>query len=312
MRKRFCTEKKREVLSLITDVTFSNVSCWYDASRRDLKMDVIVPKNRTNHPACPALIWICGGAYRVVNRAVWLPEMMRFARAGYVVASIEYRTSNEAIFPAQLIDVKSAVRFLRAHAKEFCVDPDRIYAMGESAGGTMASLLGVTGEQKEFDQGDHLDQSSAVQGVVDYYGVVDLSDASAERDRMSAAVNQSNDVPYFAFEEFLGVGYGKAEAEKASAIRYISEKTPPFMILHGTKDTVVSMAQSEKLYDALQKKDVPCEFLVIEDAVHGDDLFYQDEVKDAVLQFLNSISGEKEQSSILFQRLPGSSPVRIS
>ena len=290
MRKQLCIEKKREVLSLITDITFSNVSCWYDASRRDLKMDLIVPKNRTNHPACPAIVWICGGAYRVVNRAVWLPEMMSFARAGYVVASIEYRTSNEAIFPAQLIDVKSAVRFLRAHAKEYCVDPDRIYSMGESAGGTMASLLGVTGNQKELDQGNHLDQSSAVQGVVDYYGVVDLSDASAERDRMSAAVNPSNDVPYFAFEEFLSVGYGKAEAEKASAIRYISEKTPPFMILHGTKDTVVPMAQSEKLYDALQKAGIPCEIAVVEGAAHGDDLFYQDEMTDLVLSFLDHLS----------------------
>ena len=228
----------------------------------------------------------------MVNRAVWLPEMMRFARAGYVVASIEYRTSNEAIFPAQLIDVKAAVRFLRAHAKAFCVDSDKIYAMGESAGGTMASLLGVTGDQKEFDQGDHLEQSSAVQGVVDYYGVVDLSGASAERDRGAAEVNPSNDVPYFAFEEFLGVGYGKAEAEKASAIRYISEKTPPFMILHGTKDAVVPMAQSEALYAALQKKGVPCEFAVVEGAAHGDDLFYQDEMTDRIISFLNRLSGK--------------------
>ena len=196
MRKQLHVERKREVLSLVTDVTFANIPCWYGASRRDLKMDLIVPKNRTGHTDCPAIVWICGGA-----------------------------------FPAQLIDVKAAVRFLRAHAKAFCVDSDKIYAMGESAGGTMASLLGVTGDQKEFDQGDHLEQSSAVQGVVDYYGVVDLSGASAERDRGAAAGNQSNDVPYFAFEEFFGVGYGKAEAEKASAIRYISEKTPPFMIL---------------------------------------------------------------------------------
>ena len=214
MRKQLCVERKREVLSLIPNVSFSNVPCWYDASRRDLKMDLIVPKNRTGHPACLAVVWICGGAYRVVNRSVWLPEMMRIARAGYVVAGIEYRTGNEAVFPAQLIDVKAAVRFLRAHAKAFCVDPNRIYAMGESAGGTMASLLGVTGDRKEFDLGDHLDQSSAVQGVVDYYGVVDLSGASAEQDRMDAAVNPNNDVPYFAFEEFLGVGYQKAEAEK--------------------------------------------------------------------------------------------------
>ena len=291
MRKQLCMEKKREVLSLITNITFSNVSCWYDASRRDLKMDLIVPKNRTVHSACPTIVWICGGAYRVVNRSVWLPEMMRFARAGYVVASIEYRTSNEAIFPAQLIDVKSAVRFLRAHAKEYCVDPGKIFALGESAGGTMASLLGVTGNQKELDQGDHLDQTSAVQGVVDYYGVVDLSDASAEKDRKLAAANQSNDVPYFAFEEFLGVGYGKAEADKASAIQYVSEETPPFMILHGTEDAVVSMAQSEKLYNTLQKAGIPCEFAVVEGAAHGDDLFYQDEMTDLVLSFLDRLSG---------------------
>ena len=291
MRKQLCIEKKREVLSLITDITFSNVSCWYDASRRDLKMDLILPKNRTVHSACPTIVWICGGAYRVVNRSVWLPEMMRFARAGYVVASIEYRTSNEAIFPAQLIDVKSAVRFLRAHAKEYCVDPGKIFALGESAGGTMASLLGVTGNQKELDQGDHLDQTSAVQGVVDYYGVVDLSDASAEKDRKLAAANQSNDVPYFAFEEFLGVGYGKAEADKASAIQYVSEETPPFMILHGTEDAVVSMAQSEKLYNTLQKAGIPCEIAVVEGAAHGDDLFYQDEMTDLVLSFLDRLSG---------------------
>lgn len=291
MRKQLCIEKKREVLSLITDITFSNVSCWYDASRRDLKMDLILPKNRTAHSACPTIVWICGGAYRVVNRSVWLPEMMRFARAGYVVASIEYRTSNEAIFPAQLIDVKSAVRFLRAHAKEYCVDPGKIFALGESAGGTMASLLGVTGNQKELDQGDHLDQTSAVQGVVDYYGVVDLSDASAEKDRKLAAANQSNDVPYFAFEEFLGVGYGKAEADKASAIQYVSEETPPFMILHGTEDAVVPMAQSEKLYNTLQKAGIPCEIAVVEGAAHGDDLFYQDEMTDLVLSFLNRLSG---------------------
>ena len=291
MRKQLCIEKKREVLSLITDITFSNVSCWYDASRRDLKMDLILPKNRTAHSACPTIVWICGGAYRVVNRSVWLPEMMRFARAGYVVASIEYRTSNEAIFPAQLIDVKSAVRFLRAHAKEYCVDPGKIFALGESAGGTMASLLGVTGNQKELDQGDHLDQTSAVQGVVDYYGVVDLSDASAEKDRKLAAANQSNDVPYFAFEEFLGVGYGKAEADKASAIQYVSEETPPFMILHGTEDAVVSMAQSEKLYNTLQKAGIPCEIAVVEGAAHGDDLFYQDEMTDLVLSFLDRLSG---------------------
>ena len=292
MRETLSVEKKREALSLIAGVAFANVPCWYDASRRDLKMDLIVPKARRGHAPCPAVIWICGGAYRVVNRSVWLPEMLRFARAGYVVASIEYRTGNEAVFPAQLMDVKSAVRFLRAHAEEFCVDPERIYAMGESAGGTMASLLGATGETREFDRGDHLDASSAVQGVVDYYGVVDLSGASAERDRKAAKDSRSNDVPYFAFEEFLGVGYTEADARMASAKAYITPRTPPFMILHGEKDAVVPPEQSQALYETLESNGVPCDFLMLAGAGHGDDLFYQDEVTDRVIGFLNRLSGK--------------------
>ena len=84
--------------------------------------------------------------------------------------------------------------------------------------------------------------------------------------------------------------FDKAETEKASAGRYISGQTPPFMILHGTKDTVVPMTQSEKLYAALQEKGVSCEFAVVEGAAHGDDLFYQDEMTDFVLRFLNALS----------------------
>lgn len=146
MKSSIKIKKTKEVISLITGIAFSNVPCWYDAARRDLQMDLIVPKNRKNHAKCPAVIWICGGAYMVVNHSVWLPEMIRFARAGYVVASIEYRTSNEAQFPAQLVDVKAAVRYLKAHSEQYCIDPDRIFVMGESAGGTMACLIGATAD----------------------------------------------------------------------------------------------------------------------------------------------------------------------
>ena len=292
MQQQLHVERKREVLSLITDITFANVPCWYNASRRDLKMDLIVPKKRDGHAPCPAIIWICGGAYRVVNRAVWMPEMMPFARAGYVVAGVEYRTGNEAVFPAQLEDVRSAVRFLRAHAKEFCVDPGRIYAMGESAGGTLACLLGTTGEEKDFDRGDYTDQSGAVQGVVDFYGIADLTGSSAEKDRLAAAVRPGNDdVPYFTLEEFLGIGYGKEQAKKASAAAYITPRTPPFMILHGTADAVVPMQQSRLLYDALQKNGVFCNLLFLENAGHGDDLFFQEETTGRILDFLHSLSG---------------------
>ena len=282
--------RTREVLSLITNVTYASVPCWYDASRRDLKMDLIVPKHRKGHSPCPAVLWICGGAWRVVNRAVWLPELVRLARAGFAVASIEYRTSNEAVFPAQLQDAKAAVRFLRAHAEEFCLDPSRFFAMGESAGGTLASLLGTTGDDRTLDTGDNPDQSSRVQGVVDFYGVTDLTASSARKDRENAPAASGNDVPYFTFEEFLGVGYGKEEAERASAVCHVSESTPPFLILHGSEDTVVPLSQSEKMYRALSEKNIPCDLLILEGAGHGDERFYQDSPMDDVLSFLRGLS----------------------
>lgn len=272
--------RKQEVLSLVTNITFSNVPCWYDATRRDLHMDLIIPKQRNGHAPCPVIVWICGGAYMVVDHAVWMPEMVRFARAGYVVASIEYRTTNEASFPAQLIDVKSAIRYLRAHAREYCLDPDRIFVMGESAGGTMACLLGTTGDTDAYDQGDHLTFSSRVQGVVDFYGLTDM-DPNA---RITGGA-----VPYWTMDAFLGGADAAGMAYKASAVNHVSSDTPPFMILHGSEDPVVPLEQSRRLYDTLVQNGVPAEFLILEGAAHGDDRFYQDEMAERIMAFFNKI-----------------------
>ena len=166
-----------EPLAWINGVVYSNRPAWYNVTARALHMDLIVPKERPHHAPQPAVLFLCGGAYMVMDRSIWLPELMTLARAGYTVASMEYRTSNEAAFPAALEDVKTAIRFLRAHAEEYCVDPARIFLMGESAGGTLACLGGVTAGIAEFDRGDWPEQSSAVQGVVDFYGLTDLEHA---------------------------------------------------------------------------------------------------------------------------------------
>lgn len=276
---QIAVEKKREVLSLITGVTYANVPSWYGATRRDLHMDLIVPKNRVGHAQLPCIVWFCGGAFRVMDRAVWMPELMRFAEAGFVVASVEYRTGNEAIFPAPLVDAKAAVRFLRAHAEGFCIDPARIVSAGESAGGAIACLLGVTGEDKSLDQGDWLDQSSSVAAVVDYYGLADMT--------ISLEGFEGNDIiPPWMLEEALGVRYTKEQAEAASAIKRVTPSAPPHLILQGLEDTVVSPSQSRNYYEKLRENGVTAELLELEDAQHGDDLFFQDEVKDRVLQFL--------------------------
>ena len=280
MKETLKIERKREVLSLVTNIAFANVPCWYDATRRDLHMDLIVPKQRMGHKPCPVIVWICGGAYMVVDHSVWMPEMARFARAGYVVASIEYRTTNEAQFPAQLIDVKSAIRYLRAHAQQYCIDPDRIFVMGESAGGTMACLLGTTGNMTEYDQGDHLDVSSRVQGVVDFYGLTDM-DPNA---RITGGA-----VPYWTMDAFLGTENAPQNARIASAVNHIGPDTPPMMILHGSEDPVVPLSQSQRLYEVLQENGVKSEFLILEGASHGDDRFYQDEMVDRILAFLDRI-----------------------
>ena len=237
MKEMWTVKKEREALSLVSGISFANVPGWFNATRQDLKMDIIMPKAWEEHAPCPCVVWICGGAYMMMDRSVWIPELMPLARAGYVVASVEYRTSNQAQFPAQLMDVKAAVRYLRAHAKQFCIDPDRIYAMGESAGGTLACLLGVTGGHPEFECGDHLDQSSSVSGIVDYYGITDVS---------REAVRLDTGVPSWTMDAFLGENFSQEEAAAGSAIHYVSEQTPPCLIFHGTADKLVPIAQSTR------------------------------------------------------------------
>lgn len=274
-------KSEREVLALINDIAFSCVPAWYGATRRNLKMSLIVPKNRENHPACPLLIWICGGAYRCVDRAVWVPEMMYFAERGYVVASIEYRTSNDAMFPGALIDVKSAIRYLKAHAKEYCIDTERICIMGESGGGTMASLAGVTGECKEYDQGDYLEYDSKVNAVVDFYGIVDMI-------HTPFTVN-GHDVPVFMLDDFIGTDYTEEMAEKASAITYVSKNTPPFLILHGNQDPSVPVEQSRMMYEKLQNCGVKSNLYILDGAGHAEDCFYQNEIKVMIEDFLKTV-----------------------
>lgn len=279
MKEILQVEKKRESISLVSGITFSNVSGWFGATKKDLKMDIMMPKDWVNHRPCPCLIWICGGAFMSVDRSVWIPDLTYLAEAGFVVASVEYRTSNEARFPAQLIDVKSAVRFLRAHAKDYCIDSERIYAAGESAGGTLAGLLGVTSNHIEFERGNYLDYSSSVAKVVDFYGLMDLS---------KGKIPVAEGLPKWILDAFLGDDYSEAAAKAASAIAYVDDNTPPFFILHGMADDTVPVSQSTHFYEVLQEKELQADLYLLEGAIHGDALFYQGEIMEKIAAFLNA------------------------
>ena len=278
MKKTLNSAADREVLALIRDVAYASVPAWYGATRRDLRMDVIAPKNREGHEPLPLVVWICGGAYRCVDHAVWVPEWVWLARKGYVVASIEYRTVNEGGFEAAYADVKSAIRYLKAHAAEYCVDPRRVAVMGESAGGTLASFAGLAGRDRTYDRGDWLDQDSAVNAVVDFYGIVDFAHDPIRVD--------GRDIPPFMMEDFLGLDYTPAQAAAASPMAYIAPDAPPFLIFHGTADDRVPVAQSESFYDALCRAGVPADLYLLEGAGHGADAFYQPDKLAIVEAFL--------------------------
>lgn len=280
MKKTIQVELKQEALTLMTNVTFARVPSWYGFTTEDLKMDIIVPKHRQDHKLLPAVLWFCGGAFCVVDKSVWMPQMMELARRGYVVASAEYRTSNAVSFPEPLKDVKAAIRFLRKNAAEFCIDPNRIAVMGESAGGTMACLAGVTGDLPQFENGINGGVSSKVQAVVDFYGLTDL--------RFMPEHNEDENVSDWAMTAFLGQ-YTPENAAAASAITYITQDAPPVLILHGANDITVPIAGSESYYAALTSAGVYTDFYTIDGAIHGDDLFYQKEIMDLIDAFLRKV-----------------------
>ena len=284
MKEELCARREREVLALAAGIAYSVTPDWYESTYRSLKMNLLFPKERAGHAPQPCLLFVCGGAYSVVNGAVWLPEMMYFARRGYTVATIEYRTSNQACFPAALVDVKAAVRFLKAHAQAFCIDPARIVIAGESAGGTLSALAGATAGQSAYEQGDYLNYDSRVAAVVDFYGPVDLENM--------ARPAQSEDVHNWTLEAFLGAGYSPETARAASAMAQITPDAPPFLILHGTEDALVDIrTQSDAFYERLCALGVPATYYRLRGAGHGDAAFYQDEIKEKILRFMNGVFG---------------------
>lgn len=222
------------------DVEFAgDVSYVKDAHERQ-KLDIAFAK--TGEPR-PLLVWIHGGAFmggdKAEHHAVWAD----LTKSGYAVATINYRLSGDAKWPAQITDCKAAIRFLRAHAKDYNLAPGRIAVWGSSAGGHLAALVGTSGAATKLDVGEYLDQSSAVSCAVDMFGPVDFekmpqftSPDSPEARMWGKATSEALDL-----------------AREACPITYLSKDTPPILIFHGDADGVVNISQSQ-LFDAAMKK----------------------------------------------------------
>jgi acetyl esterase/lipase len=226
------------------------------------KLDLYLPREGENFPL---IVYIHGGAFLAGSKEQGVP--VEYVQKGYAVASINYRLSQHAKFPAQIEDCKAAVRWLRCHAKEYRIDPNQIAAWGPSAGGYLAAMLGVTGDVKEFDKGDNLEFSSAVQAVVDYFGPTDFLQMDAHR-LPGGMVHNTPDSPA---SLLIGgpIQENKEKVQKANPITYVSKNDPPFLIVHGDQDPVVPYHQSVLLETALKEAGVPVIFYTVKGAGHG-------------------------------------------
>lgn len=238
---------------------------------RALRLDIYRPKTRSEKPM-PVLVYIHGGAWRAGNKAGMPPLGIKLAEQGYVSVTIAYRFSHEAIFPAQIEDAKCAVRFLRAHAKAYQIDPDRIGAWGHSAGGHLVALLGTAGDAKDLEgTGGWADQSSRVQVVVDCFGPTDFLKMTEGLKTLGLPDRMGHDSPDSPESRLIGgpIQENKEKAARANPIKYVTKDDPPLLILHGDRDATVPSTQSQLLYDALKEAGVDATYHVVKGAGHG-------------------------------------------
>lgn len=260
---------------VIKDIVFAT------ASKKDLKLDLYLPKGNEK----PNLvIYIHGGGWRAGSKksvdVKWLVEY------GYAVASISYRLVDTAIFPAQIYDCKAAVRWCRANGDKYGFKAKKIVVSGSSAGGQLAALLGTSAgiSSLEGPIGNHLDQSSRVQGVIDFYGATDFVLRSKTQPK------RANEVGSVVYNYFGGGADKKVEVAKAASAAYhVTKDDPPFLVFHGDKDNVVLIDQSEKITEVYRKENLPIKFKVLKGAGHGGKRFYGEETRDDVLKFLEKI-----------------------
>ncbi|MFC1558003.1 alpha/beta hydrolase fold domain-containing protein [candidate division KSB1 bacterium] len=226
---------------------------------KDLKLDLFLPENIISQHI--GIIFIHGGGWRNLSKEYLKEWGYYFADRGYTSVSIDYRLSGEAKFPAAIEDCKCAVRWMRANAGKYDINPDKVAVFGESAGGHLAALLGTSGGAKELEgKGGHRGYSSRPNLVFPVYGVFDL-------------VWRVSNIPSRGsiLYEFIGCSYDECPEKyvRAAPITYIDKSDPPFLLFHSTGDSAVSFQQSVQFEKLLKNAGVPVEFSKTFGSKHG-------------------------------------------
>ncbi len=229
---------------------------------RPLLLDLYLPQK--SRAPVPAVVWVHGGGWAGGTKHP--TPAAPLVSSGYAVASVAYRLSGEAKWPAQIEDCKAAVRWLRARSKDLGIHPGRIGAWGGSAGGHLVALMGTAGDAKDLEgAAGNAAQSSRVQAVCDFFGPTDFLRFDGHGSKLIMGAPDS------LIAQLLGgpLARNKEKAAQANPVAYVTKDDPPFLIMHGDKDDIVPLDQSEVFHAALKKARVSSELVVMPGAGHG-------------------------------------------
>ncbi|MCL2479958.1 MAG: alpha/beta hydrolase [Treponema sp.] len=257
------------------DVTYAQADAWFGHVTRDLRLDIVYPQ--TKEKLYPCIVWICGGGWNQMNRGAHMPYLADLARRGFVVASVDYRLAHEAQFPGALIDIKAAIRWLRAHAERYSINTEKFGVMGESAGGYLTAMIAVANDS-EFDKGEYLKYSSEVQAACPWYMPCDI---------IGMGKDSLRHLPFFDAEKADDEQYRRY----INPASYVTAKAPPFLILHGTADTTVPFRQSEIMFEALVAHKADAKLIGIKDERHAGLQFFQRPLWDMIAGFFKEKLG---------------------
>jgi len=272
----------RYAVDCITDKVYSRVGGINRLA------DIYLPQSQGRR--FPVVLWLHGGGWRFGDRKL-APDLSRFlAERGFAMVSIDYRLSDEAIFPAPVIDVKTAVRWVRSVAREYLFDPENIGLWGSSAGGHLAACAALSSED-QFMNEEHSGFGSAVSAVLDGYGPTDFSMIDADRRKPLATQSDAETIlvkdvlpandPNSFESRLIGaaVGSSSSQVQAANPITYVHPGSPPFLIVHGQSDPLIPWQQSWLLFDSLCRQGNEATLVLLERLGHG---FFNNPKLDAI------------------------------
>lgn len=251
-----------------------------------LTLQILIPNKEENgkRVKCPTIIFIQGSAWHKQSLYISLGKLVRMAEKGYVVAIVEYRPSEEAIFPAQVEDGKAAYRFMKTHSDRYYVDTDNMIYWGDSSGAHTALLCGITGNDYPTTD-DYMDQEINPRCIIDWYGPTEIYEMACYP---SICEHDAPDCPEAILIGGLRISENKEMAETTNPALYLSKDkpTPPILIMHGGSDAIVHFNQSCRLYEKLKEYDKKVELVKLINANHGFNGFNCDEAIDMVDEFI--------------------------